>query len=128
MKKKLILMSAVTLLVCSSSAFANPGRPATVCLERSRSGDSVKFENTCGEKIFVMYCGDLKHSNQNCGDGPNGGYYTHTQNIAPYSSVTVQTKGKIYSGSCYGGVSFGKDEFSDSPNGDFICKKTGNGR
>ncbi len=124
--KKGILIAVVAM--SSTIALANPGKSAKHCLDEERSGSTVTFRNTCDEKIFVIYCGDLKYSSKKCGDGPGGGYYTHSNNIAPNSKFQVEAKGNIEFGACMGGVSFGKDEFSDSPNGNYNCKRTGDGR
>jgi hypothetical protein len=124
MTKSPFLLAAAVILSClSSNAIANPGTPATKCITFKPGGEKPVFTNNCGEKAFVIYCGSLKYSKKKCGD--DGHFYTHSFNIGPGESRDIDANGKIVWGACLGGVSFGRDEFSDSPDGSFKCIKRG---
>lgn len=113
----------------------NPGQPASDCVVVGRGGtdnSTVKFSNRCGEKIFVIWCGQLKHTNKQCGEGPkdagkagkSAGFYTHSANIEPGGSTTMQAKGQFRYAACKGGISFGNDgEYTDDASGGFRCLK-----
>jgi hypothetical protein len=103
----------------------NPGESAQNCVhaESGRDGD-IKLTNTCREQIFVMWCGDQKYTKKRCGDGPRGGFYTHSDNIDPGGETTAHVRdgGSFKYGACKGSISFGNDgEYKDGPNGQYRC-------
>ncbi len=123
---RLKLFLAVLLLALSVNAQArNPGESAQRCVSASSdSKGKVTFENNCGEKVFVLWCGDLKYSKQRCGDGPKGGFYTHSNNIPAGGEVTTVVNGRYRYAACKGGISFGNDgEYDDNPDGSYRCLK-----
>jgi hypothetical protein len=85
----------------------NPGESAMHCLEARAGNEEVLFSNSCGEKVFLIYCGDLKYSRKRCGDGAGGGYYTHSQNISPGERGKIHVQGRYRYFSCKGSISFG---------------------
>lgn len=101
----------------------NPGEDAQGCVEAHVSGDQLTFSNKCGEKVFVIWCGALKYTKKRCGDGPSGGFYTQSDNLAVGAEKTTTIAGEFSYGACKGGIGFGSDEFSDSPNGSYKCLK-----
>jgi hypothetical protein len=133
-----LLLSTIALSALEVSA-ANPGKVVMECVETERerseydNGDELEFQNTCGFDIFVIYCGDLRYSDRECGDGPDDGYYTHSRNIEAGDSYSIdldkgQNKNVSY-GACKGGISFGNDgHYKDFPNASFNCMKTGHYR
>ncbi|BEP92690.1 hypothetical protein GmRootA79_10740 [Acidovorax sp. A79] len=99
---------AVVLLFVGISAHAkNPGESAMHCIEAKSGNGEVIFVNNCGEKVFVIYCGDLKYAKKRCGDGSNGGYYTHSQNIAAGAEGKIHIQGRYRYFSCKGSIGFG---------------------
>ena len=123
---KAILAVLVLAAGFSASAHArNPGESAQSCVraESGRNGD-VTFSNTCSEKIFVLWCGDQKFTKKRCGDGPRGGFYTHSDNIEPGGETPAHMRegGSYKYAACKGSISFGNDgEYKDSPNGQYRC-------
>lgn len=94
----------------------------------STSGSTATLTNTCNQQIFVIWCGDQKWSNKRCGDGPNGAFYTHLDNLFPGKSLSIvlNDNGTYQYGACTGGISFGNaGEYKDFPNGGYSCFKTG---
>lgn len=125
---------ALFVMAVNFSAYAkNPGVPASDCVVVSRGGSdnsTVKFSNRCNEKIFVIWCGNLKHTSKECGDGPkdvgkglkSAGFFTHSANIEAGGSTTTQVKGQFRYAACKGGISFGNDgEYTDDASGGFRC-------
>jgi hypothetical protein len=124
LKKIMLLLLAGTMSLSSAQAYAgNPGVAANSCVSERDHGDKIEFVNNCGQDAFVIYCGDLKYTNKKCGDG--GHFYTHSFNLAKGASREIDVKGSIRWGSCLGGIGFGRDGFTDSPEGGFTCTKTG---
>lgn len=136
MTKGLAIFVFACLLVFSGNASArNPGKNAMDCVSVSQSGTNnsvVKFTNRCNERIFILWCGELKHSKNRCGDGPkkagnagkSAGYYTHSSNIDPGRDKTVTVAGRYRYAACVGGISFGNDgEYVDDSSGGFSCLK-----
>jgi hypothetical protein len=123
----MIKLATMTLLLALGvSAHArNPGESAQQCVDVTKGkAGKVTFRNTCGEKIFIVWCGDLKYSKQRCGNGPKGGFYTHSNNFAPGQSSDVVFDGRFSYAACKGGISFGNDgEYIDSPGGGIQCLK-----
>jgi hypothetical protein len=119
--------TTMLLLALSFGAHAarNPGESAQECVDVTKgAAGKVSFTNTCGEKIFVIWCGDLKYSKQRCGNGPKGGFYTHSANLAPGQSNDVAFDGRFSYAACKGGISFGNDgEYLDTPSGGIQCLK-----
>ena len=115
----------ILLLALSFGAHAarNPGESAQECVDVSKgAAGKVTFSNSCGEKIFVIYCGDLKYSKQRCGNGPKGGFYTHSANLAPGQTNDAVFDGRFSYAACKGGISFGNDgEYIDNPSGGIQC-------
>ncbi len=120
---QIVFVVAITILGSSIVSAGNPGTQASSCISESNRNGNTVFENNCGEKAFVIYCGDLKYTKKKCGEG--SGYYTHSFNLESGARNEVATNGYIKWGACLGGVGFGRDEFSDSRNGDYTCKRTG---
>jgi hypothetical protein len=117
---------AVLLLAVGLNAQArNPGESAQSCVNaESGGGGKVTFTNNCSEKVFVIWCGDLKYTKKRCGDGPKGGFYTHSNNIGPGDDVTTHVNGQYRYAACKGSISFGNDgEYEDNANGGFRCLK-----
>jgi hypothetical protein len=123
---KMIRLAAIIIFMAISfNAHAkNPGESAVSCVD-ARSGDGkVTFRNTCNEQIFVIWCGDLKYTKKRCGDGPKGGFYTHSDNIGAGEEKEVAVDGNYRFAACKGGISFGNDgTYIDNPNGGFKCLK-----
>lgn len=100
----------------------NTGREAMRCVSVVREKEDLAFNNTCNIQIFVVWCGDLKYSNKHCGDGPAGNsYYTHSINVMPNDKQYARGVGEYHYAACEGGISFGKDEIQDRPDGTFTC-------
>ena len=114
---------AVLLLAISFNAQAkNPGESAQRCVDASSSNGKVTFTNNCGEKVFVIWCGDLTYSKKRCGDGPKGGFYTQSSNIDDGESKTTEIKGQYSYAACKGSISFGNDgEYEDNARGGYRC-------
>ena len=109
------------ILAFGNSAEANPGESASYCVDFSSGTDSVIASNQCGQKVFIIYCGDLSYSNQRCGDGPDGGYYTHSHILQAGDTFAINVDGNISYGSCLGGISFGNEKFNDDSSGGYRC-------
>ncbi len=100
----------------------NTGREAMRCVSVVREKEDLAFNNTCNIQIFVVWCGDLKYSNKHCGDGPAGNsFYTHSTNVMPGDKQYARGVGDYHYAACEGGISFGKDEIQDRPDGTFTC-------
>ena len=123
----LVLLGGLTTLLNAG----NPGESAMNCLNvttRNTEVNNVKFENGCSTPIFVVWCGELRFSNKECGDGPNNTFYTHSTNIMPHSdySTTIKKGGAFKYASCKGGIGFSSAGAIDAPankNGRFTCLK-----
>lgn len=102
-------------------AAGNDGVPAGNCLSVSDQGDEMSFSNSCGHRIFIIYCGDLTYSSLGCGNGPNGGYYTHSRNIDPGEVFLIDRDGQINYGGCSGGAGFGNAAYDDNGDGSYSC-------
>ncbi len=111
------------MLAFGTSAYAgNPGQSANNCTRAESSGGTISFINECGEIVFVIWCGDLQYTRKRCGDGPGGGYYTHSRNIGAGGSYSVNgVEGNLSWGSCLGGISFGHDKYTDTSSGSYEC-------
>lgn len=123
MNLKRMLAAAVILLGVSVSAHArNPGENAMRCVDVNEIGGRVTFTNTCNKQIFVIWCGELKYSKKRCGDGPKGGFYTHSTNLKPGDDNEVAVDGQYRYAACVGGISFGNSgEYEDDSRGRFRC-------
>lgn len=92
------------------------------CVSVSREKEDLAFTNTCGVQIFVVWCGNLKYSKQQCGDGPAGNsFYTHSVNVGPGDKQYARGVGDYHYAACEGGIGFGKDEIQDRPDGTYTC-------
>jgi hypothetical protein len=121
-KFALALFVSAVAVSCDAQAHNNPGEPAMQCVRTQGADGKVIFSNICDQKIFIIYCGDLKYSKQRCGNGPNGGFYTHSRNLEPGQSYDEAIDGQYSFAACVGGISFGNDgEYTDEPNGNFTC-------
>ena len=120
MVRKLLVAGLLLLAMGGVAEAKNPGKSADRCVTAS----GVTITNNCSEQVFILWCGDLKYSNQRCGDGPKGGFYTHSDNLRPGQSkeLAIKPNGGYNYASCYGGISFGNDgEYRDYPNGNYDC-------
>ena len=110
-------------MLLSLNAYAkNPGESAQSCVDASSGNGKVTFTNNCGERVFVIWCGDLKYSQKRCGDGPRGGFYTQSVNIDAGGTSTADINGQYHYADCKGSISFGNDgEYEDNANGGFRC-------
>ena len=100
----------------------NTGREAMRCVSVNRDKEDLIFTNTCSIQIFVVWCGSLKYSKKQCGDGPAGNsFYTHSVNVMPGDKQYAYGVGDYHYAACEGGISFGKDEIQDRPDGTFTC-------
>ncbi len=110
----------------------NPGKDAIDCITastNSKSTSNLVFENRCGYKVFVVWCGELKWSKKRCGDGPRNTYYTQSANIKPYGKkyTTLKRRGGYSYAACQGSIGFGSKGIVHpaSRNGSYRCVKTG---
>lgn len=111
----------------------NRGESAMDCLivsdgAEQPSGVEIVFTNQCDEQIFMLWCGELQFSERRCGDGPNGGFYTQSDNLQANASNEIRIKAgtSYHYAACYGGISFGNSgEYTDNPDGGFVCLPTG---
>lgn len=89
----------------------------------NRSTDEVRFVNVCNEKIFVIYCGSLKYDKRHCGEGPGGGYHTHSFILQPNADRSIMVKGPYRYGVCAGGIDFGGrgKYYLDASDGTYEC-------
>ncbi|MBN1839453.1 MAG: hypothetical protein JW802_05355 [Campylobacterales bacterium] len=116
----LLFVSLLMVAFTSQALAKNPGKSASSCVNVV----GTTITNNCSQNVFVIWCGDLKYSSKRCGDGPNGGFYTHSDNFKPGQSKTLEVKpGKTYRyASCFGKISFGNNGmYTDSPNGSYRC-------
>ncbi|MBK8188201.1 MAG: hypothetical protein IPK77_13640 [Cellvibrio sp.] len=129
MKKILALF-----IVFSLQAYAdNPGKSAHLCVTAGEgnpqpNGIEIAVENDCGAPVFILYCGELEFSSDRCGDGPDGGYYTHSSNIdeGEETNFRIEDGGSYSFGACYGQISFvNGGTYTDEPNGRYTCLPTG---
>ncbi len=122
-----VLLAVLLAALAGSVHAANPGESAARCVTAQPDGKGkVTFTNRCGEKIFVMWCGDLTYTKQRCGDAPDGGYYTHTDNVPAGESRTTAVKGRFNYAACKGSVGFGKKGYwVDEPDGSYKCLPIG---
>jgi hypothetical protein len=128
-------IAACVMAISSSASAKNPGQSATDCVAVSRGGSDnseIKFTNQCGTKIFVVWCGELKYSKKQCGDGPtsagaagkSAGFFTHSSNVEPDKATSAHVKGSYRYAACKGGISFGNDgEYTDDASGGIKCLK-----
>lgn len=132
MRRYLVAMSvAFCALLTSLNALAsNPGQSAERCLDastNSKSSHNLIFKNRCGYQIFVVWCGDLKYSKKECGDGPGNTYYTQSANIKGYGEkeATLERGGSYEYASCKGKIGFGSKGIvhSANDNGRYRCTR-----
>ncbi len=115
-------LTALILSLCSiMNAHANPGQDAKDCLTVTNGNEKAVFHNSCDERIFVLWCGQLKYSDKGCGDGPDGGFYTHSINIDAGQDHEIDVKGEYTYASCRGGIDFGNSKYKDFPDGSYQC-------
>ena len=122
--KTWVLCSAVALLgALHAPAFALPvGSDAKDCMQVHTGQDSVQLANHCGAPVFILWCGELRYSKERCGDGKNGGFYTHSANVPPGDRKRLDVKGRIQWAACAGKIGFGNDRnFEDQGNGAYRC-------
>jgi hypothetical protein len=106
----------------SASTTRKTGESAQNCVRASVSGETLTFQNSCGEHVFVIWCGDLKYSKKKCGD--NGMYYNMSANIETGGETTAQISGQYRYAACKGGISFGNDgNYRETSNGGVECLK-----
>jgi hypothetical protein len=122
-----VILAVVLLAISFAAQAKNPGESARRCVSAQPDGKGkVTFTNRCSEQIFVMWCGDLTYSKQRCGDAPDGGYYTHTDNVPAGQSRTTSVKGRFNYAACKGSVGFGKKGYwTDEPDGSYKCLPIG---
>jgi len=125
-----VLITANTTVTANftqnSSSSSSGGRDASGCVTTRNVSGTGQITNNCGEKVFYLYCGDLKFSSLRCGGRPGGGYYTHSNNLAPgqTNTFTLNPGGIFYVATCYGNIGFGNDgHYQDFPNGSYRCLK-----
>lgn len=112
----------VATVARKTSDSINTGRRAMQCVAVTRDKEDIIFTNTCNMQIFVVWCGDLKYTKKQCGDGPAGNaFYTQSVNIMPGDKQYARGVGNYHYAACEGGISFGKDEIQDRPDGTFTC-------
>jgi|GEM_PF-1544422 len=117
-----IAPAAATAAPQKKSNSINTGREAMRCVSVSREKEDLGFTNTCNIQIFVVWCGNLKYSKKQCGDGPAGNsFYTHSVNVGPGDKQYARGIGDYHYAACEGGIAFGKDEIQDRPDGTFTC-------
>jgi hypothetical protein len=119
------LAGIIILLLISLNAYAkNSGEDAQNCVSASNNNGEVTLQNNCGEKVFAIWCGDIKYTKKRCGDGPSGGFFTQSDNIGVGGTTTIHVKpdGNYSYGACKGSISFGNDgTFKDYPSGSYTC-------
>lgn len=118
---KTVFICLTMSLGAITTAHANPGQDAKDCLSTTNGNEKVVFHNACDERIFVLWCGALKYSNKGCGDGPDGGFYTHSNNIDPGQDYEIDVTGEYNYASCRGGIDFGNSKYKDFPDGSYQC-------
>lgn len=117
----------VTMMLTGFYAQAkNPGESAMGCLKARTNNsnyDNLEFKNRCNTDIFVVWCGDLKYSDKQCGKGKN--FYTHSANIRPHGNytTTIKSNGSFKYASCKGKIGFGTKGIThpSSDRGRFRC-------
>ncbi|GAA0831181.1 MULTISPECIES: hypothetical protein [Marinomonas] len=127
----LLMCMAVGALFASVNAqAANPGQSAERCLDVSTNSNrshNLIFKNRCSYQIFVVWCGDLKYSKKECGDGPRNTYYTQSANIRAYGekATTLKSRGTYEYASCKGKIGFDSKgiEHSAYNNGRYRCTR-----
>ena len=106
----------------SAGSTRKAGESAQNCVRASVRGETLTFQNSCGEHVFVIWCGDLKYSKKKCGD--NGMYYNMSANIEAGGETTAQITGQYRYAACKGGISFGNDgSYRETGNGGVECLK-----
>lgn len=118
--KSFTFVMLLTLVFSSTAMAKNPGKSADYCVRSM----GTTITNYCSEKVFIIWCGDMQDSDQQCGSGPKGAYYTHSSNLNPgqREDLKIKPRGNFEFASCFGVTSFGKDkEYKDMPNGDYQC-------
>ncbi|QKO23273.1 hypothetical protein [Rhodoferax sp. BAB1] len=120
--KRLLSIAACLLVVTVNAHARNPGENAQRCVDVSERNGRVTFTNTCNKQIFVIWCGDLKYTKKRCGDGPKGGFYTHSDNLRPGAEKEIVVEGQYRYAACVGGISFGNSgEYEDDARGRYRC-------
>ena len=118
-----VLSLAMLAAAGPAGAAGNTGKSAIDCVTATRDKNDVVFQNNCGGKIFVVWCGELKYSKKRCGDGPSGNsFYTHSNNVA--AGATMRASGVVGTyryAACEGGIGFDKKPIQDQPDGSFTC-------
>lgn len=136
MKKFIVVLNILFsfFLISTDVQAGNPGRSAMNCISASTNSEeynNLVFNNQCGYKVFVVWCGDLKWSKKKCGDGPKSSYFTKSVNIDAYGKqTTTLNKGGTYQyAACEGTIGFGSHgiEHPASDGGSFRCTRTGSG-
>lgn len=79
------------------------------------------FRNNCGAKVFILWCGDLKYTRKKCGDGPNGGYYTYSDNIGAGKEVSANIAGRYSYNACMGSIGFDSAGYRNDASGGVTC-------
>lgn len=125
MRSLFILLFVLAGMSLSTTVVAagNPGKLGKQCVGLSESPSQTSFTNTCNDPLFIIYCGDLKHSALACNQGPEGGYFTHSRNIEPGDTFPVDlfNGGFVYWGACMGNIGFGTEAYTDNGNGIYSC-------
>ncbi len=120
--KRILIAVVISLGTIASAHARNPGTDATQCVQVSEKNGHVTFTNTCNRQIFVIWCGNQAYTKKRCGDGPKGGYFTHSANLKPGADNQVLFRGQYRYGACVGSISFGNDgKFEDDARGRFRC-------
>lgn len=128
---KKYVMVFISVMMFNINLYAgNPGKSAMNCVSahtNSKNSNNLVFKNQCSYQVFVVWCGDLKYSKKECGDGPKNTYYTQSANISGYDETSTSLKkGGSYSyAACKGKISFGSKgiKHPSENNGRFRCKK-----
>ena len=115
------------LLICAACAtfmpLAHASNSAEMCISSNSTQNGVAVHNGCDTNVFILWCGELKYSDKRCGDGSNGRYFTHSDNIKPGGTKHIDTKGSVKVVGCKGRIGFGPDgPFEDVGGGQIICK------
>jgi len=124
----LLAGGALLSLALAVPAQANPGARADDCVSTTREsrsfGDQWRFTNTCNDRVFVLYCGDLAGGRGVCEGSRGSVYYTHSFNLRPGMTHTVGTRGsgRLRWAACAGVIGFGNDgHFRDFDDGRLTC-------
>jgi hypothetical protein len=123
MNKRLWVTTGALWALLHAPAYAlDAGSDAQACVQSSQQANAVQLVNGCGAKVFVLWCGELRHTKQRCGEGPKGGFYTHSANLAPGEARKIDVQGRIQWAACAGSIGFGNDRrFEDQGNGAYRC-------